>query len=156
MKSGIYFALDMAFRAGCRDEVPVGAVIIDKLTSKVLAAEHNNIVHSHNPLAHAEMLAIEKACRQKASRYLEGCEIYVTLEPCPMCAQAISIARLDAVYFGAEDPKSGGVLWGPRIFDSSSAHHKPSVKSGLQSEVSGQLMHDFFLKKRNTNFSDSC
>lgn len=150
MKPAIYFALEMAYRGFCRDEVPVGAVIIDKATHEVIAAAHNEIVATHNPLGHAELIAIQKACTKRQTRYLDGCEIYVTLEPCPMCAQAISIARLDTLYFGADDPKSGGVLWGPRIFESPAAHHKPDIKSGLQSEVSGQLMHDFFKKKRNT------
>lgn len=150
MKSGIYLALEMAYRGFCRDEVPVGAVIIDKKSGEVIAKAHNEIVSTDNPLGHAEMLVIQKACAKKGSRYLEGCEIFVTLEPCPMCAQAISIARLGALYFGADDPKSGGVLWGPRIFESSAAHHKPEIKQGLQSDAAGQLMHDFFKKKRNT------
>lgn len=154
MKPGIYFALEMAYRAYTQNEVPVGAVILDTHTGEVISTAHNEMVKRGNPLAHAETLAIERACAKRNTRFLEGCTIFVTLEPCPMCAQAISIARLDKLYFGAEDPKSGGVLWGPRIYESSSAHHKPEVKSGLQDQVASQLMHDFFLDKRRSFHTD--
>jgi len=130
------------------DEVPVGAVIKDRNTGKIIARAHNQVETLKNPMAHAEMLVIEAACRILDNKFLEDCELFVTLEPCPMCAQAISFARIHTLYFGAYDIKSGGVEHGPRIFQSSSCHHRPNVYGGIEEEACGQLLRDFFAGKR--------
>lgn len=136
-------ALAQAKQAFSLGEVPVGAVIVAPEGS-VLAAAHNRTETDRDPTAHAEMLAIHAACRQRGSKYLESCDLYVTLEPCPMCAQAIAFARLRRVYFGAHDPKGGGVENGPRIFHASSCHHAPEVYGGILETECAAVLKDFF------------
>ena len=109
-------ALTEAERAAARGEVPVGAVIVDPVAQSVIAADGNRVVERHDPIAHAELIAIQGACRAVGSERLIDLDIYVTLEPCPMCAQAISFARLRRLYFGAADKKGGGVEHGPADF----------------------------------------
>lgn len=141
-------AIELAHTAYENDEVPVGAVIVQRRNSEVLSAFSNQMRARKSSINHAEMLAIEKAMNILKNERLVGCDMYVSLEPCPMCAYAISIARLDRVFFAAEDTKSGGILNGPKIFESSSCHHKPEVFSGMMQEESKNLLQSFFRSKR--------
>lgn len=133
-----------AFDAG---EVPVGAVIVDA-TGNIVAAAGNLTESTNNPTAHAEILAIQKACTLKGAPRIPDCDLYVTLEPCPMCAAAISFARIRRVYFGAYDPKSGGVEHGPKIFTHATCHHKPEVYGGIDETACGEILKTFFREKR--------
>ena len=141
-------ALHEARKAALLDEVPVGAVVVHGETGEVVATAHNEMVHSCNPTAHAEMLAIQRACHLVGENRLNEYDLYVTLEPCPMCAQAISFARFRRIYYGAYDPKAGGVEHGPRIFQSSSCFHKPEVIGGVDEVGCGKILVEFFQKKR--------
>lgn len=141
-------AIQEAEKAGAQDEVPVGAVIVDSFSGEIIAVAHNEMEHSHDPTAHAEMLAIRRAIAAKGDGRLSNCDIYVTLEPCPMCAQAISFARIRRLYFGAYDPKGGGVDHGAKIYNASSCHHKPEIIGGLEAGKCAQLLVEFFEKKR--------
>lgn len=141
-------AIQEAEKAGSQDEVPVGAVIVDSLSGEIIATAHNEMDHGHDPTAHAEMLAIRRAVAVKGEGRLRNCDIYVTLEPCPMCAQAISFARLRRLYFGAYDPKGGGVDHGAKIFNASSCHHVPEIIGGIEEEKCARLLVEFFEKKR--------
>ena len=140
-------AFEEAKRAAERNEVPVGAVIVRD--GKVIAATGNRTIEDHDPTAHAEILVIRKACELAESERLPGYDLYVTLEPCPMCAAAISFARIRRVYFGASDPKSGGVEHGVRYFDNASCHHAPDVYSGIMEQDCSRLLKAFFADKRN-------
>jgi tRNA(adenine34) deaminase len=139
-------ALVQARAAAARGEVPVGAVIVQG--ARVIAAAGNRTVELKDPTAHAEMLALRAACTALGSERLPDCDLYVTLEPCPMCASAISFARLARLYFGADDPKSGGVISGARIFQQSNCHHAPDVYDGLQAADSAALLKAFFSARR--------
>ncbi len=146
--SPIQQALTLARAAAEKGEVPVGAVIVDSSTGKVIAAAYN-LTETHNdPTAHAELLVIREACEKLGTPRLTGCYLYVTLEPCPMCAQAISFARIKRVYYGAADSKGGGVDNGPRIFHSSSCHHKPEVIAGMEETECAELLKGFFAARR--------
>jgi tRNA(adenine34) deaminase len=127
-----------AFRAG---EIPVGALVV--LDGQVIASASNK---SHDPTAHAEMLAIQAACKALGVPRLPECDLYVTLEPCPMCAAAIAFARLRRVYFGAYDPKGGGVEHGAKVL--SHTHHKPEVYGGIDEEACGAILKEFFRERR--------
>lgn len=140
-------ALAQAEAAAARGEVPVGAVIVDA-TGAVLAAEGNRTEELADPTAHAEMLAIRAAAKKLGRPRLTECDLYVTLEPCPMCAQAISFARIRRLYYGAADPKGGGVEHGPRIFASSSCHHRPEVYGGIGEQAAAELLRRFFAARR--------
>ncbi len=140
-------ALDEARAAAARGEVPVGAVVMDS-AGKLLAACGNRTEADTDPTAHAEMLALRAAARAFRGARLVGCDLYVTLEPCPMCAQAISFARIRRLYFGASDPKGGGVDNGPRIFDQPTCHHRPDVYGGIDEARAGALLKDFFAARR--------
>jgi tRNA(adenine34) deaminase len=133
--------------AAARGEVPVGAVVVGA-DGRVLAASGNRTRELNDPTAHAEMLAIRQACAALGSERLTGCDLYVTLEPCPMCAAAISFARIRRVYYGASDPKSGGVEHGPRIFNQPTCHHAPEVYSGFGDAEGAALLRDFFAGRR--------
>jgi tRNA(Arg) A34 adenosine deaminase TadA len=141
-------AFAQAEAARDRGEVPVGAVIVND-QGKVLAAAGNRTLELKDPTAHAEMLAIRAACNSLGSERLTGHDLYVTLEPCPMCAAAISFARLRRLYFGAADEKGGGVEHGPRIFTQSSCHHAPDVYGGLSESRSILLLKSFFASRRS-------
>ena len=143
-------ALCEAEKASTQNEVPVGAVIVKVSTGKILVSSHNEMVQRNDPTAHAELLAIQKACRLLGQGRLDDCDIYVTLEPCPMCAQAISFARFRRLYFGAYDPKGGGVDHGAHVFRASSCHYKPEIIGGLNEEKCRALLVDFFQKIRGT------
>jgi tRNA(Arg) A34 adenosine deaminase TadA len=140
-------ALEEARKAALRGEVPVGAVIVDA-SGAVLAAEGNRTRERNDPTAHAEVLAIRAACARLGQERLTGCDVYVTLEPCAMCAQAISHARIARLYFGADDPKSGGVLHGARVFLHQQCHHAPEVYDGIEADAARSLLMSFFEKLR--------
>lgn len=140
-------ALEAARAAGARGEVPVGAVIADA-RGHVLAVAGNEMRARADPTAHAEILAIRAACAALGRDRLEGCVLTVTLEPCPMCAAAISAARIARLIYGAADPKSGGVAQGPRIFAHPQCHHVPEVIDGIMAEESAALLRTFFAERR--------
>jgi tRNA(adenine34) deaminase len=139
-------ALIQAQKAGQADEIPVGAVITYQ--GKIIAEAGNEIFYQNDPTAHAEIVAIRRACQALGQHRLDDCALYVTLEPCPMCAAAIALARIQTIYFGAYDPKGGGIDHGPRIYQQSSCHHRPHVVAGVQEQACSQLLKDFFVKKR--------
>lgn len=136
-------ALAEARAAFDRGEVPVGAVIVGPDGAQIAKAG-NRTRSDKDPTAHAEILAIRAACLQLGSERLVGCDLYVTLEPCPMCAAAISFARIRRLYWGAPDPKSGGVEYGPRVYSHPTCHHKPDLYPGLSEADSSQLLRRFF------------
>jgi tRNA(adenine34) deaminase len=139
-------ALSQARLAAESGEVPVGAVIMRG--GEVIASAHNAPRIDHDPTAHAEILAIRRAAKTLGSERLEDCELWVTLEPCAMCAGAISHARLAKVYYGASDPKGGGVEQGARVFDQPQCLHKPEVYSGIGAEEAADLLRSFFAARR--------
>ncbi len=141
-RSHMDHALAEARAAANRGEVPVGAVVVGP--DGVLAVAGNRTRELADPTAHAEMLAIRAACAALGSERLVGCDLYVTLEPCPMCAAAIAAARVARVYYGAADPKSGGVEQGPRVFSHPQAHHKPEVYGGIGEAEAAALLKVFF------------
>lgn len=145
-KSHMEAALDEARAAAGRGEVPVGAVIV--LEGRVLAREGNRVRELCDPTAHAEVLAIRAACRLVGSERLIGADLYVTLEPCPICAGAITAARIARLYYGAADPKSGGVAHGARVFSHPQCHHIPQVYEGIGSMASEALLKGFFADRR--------
>lgn len=142
-------ALAEARAAGARGEVPVGAVVTDP-GGRVVAAAGNRTRELGDPTAHAEMLALRAACADLGSERLPSHSLWVTLEPCPMCAAAIGFARIARLYVGALDPKSGGVMHGPRIYTHSQAHHAPEVYDGILAEPSAALLRDFFAARRTS------
>lgn len=141
-------ALVAAKQAYLRGEVPVGAVIVESATREIIATAGNQVEELHDPTAHAELLAIRKACRVKGTPRLTGCDIYVSLEPCPMCAQALAFARIRRLYFAAFDEKGGGVENGPRIFSSTSCHHSIEIYGGIQEREGAALLQQFFKERR--------
>ena len=146
--SPMALALALAEAAGARGEVPVGAVVVDGHSGAVLARAGNAVERTHDPTAHAELLAIRAAAARRGSPRLAGCDIYVTLEPCAMCAQAIAFARLRRLYYGAADAKGGGVDHGARIFAQPTCHHRPEVVGGLQESRAAALLRRFFRERR--------
>ncbi|MDD8022536.1 MAG: nucleoside deaminase [Paracoccaceae bacterium] len=140
-------ALDEARAAGLRGEVPVGAVIVAP-GGQVVARAGNRTRELNDPTAHAEVLALRAACAQAGSERLPGHDLYVTLEPCPMCAAALSNARIARLYYAAADPKSGGVAQGPRIFAHPQCHHAPEVYDGIAADEAERLLKDFFAARR--------
>jgi len=135
-------ALSLAAEAAADDEAPVGAVIVEG--DRVLAAERNRMRSLADPTAHAEFLAIRAALAARGTGRLDGCDLYVTLEPCAMCAGAIAHTRLRRVYFGAEDPKAGAVENGVRLFEQPTCHHRPEVIGGIGANRSEALLKAFF------------
>ena len=142
-------ALAEAVRAGARGEVPVGAVLVDSASGQVLAISGNRVEELHDPTAHAELLVLRAAAAAGASKRLPLADLYVTLEPCPMCAQAIAFARLRRVYYGAYDPKGGGVDHGPHIFEQPTCHHRPEIYGGIRESEAGDLLKEFFRARRS-------
>ncbi len=140
-------ALAEAEAAALRDEVPVGAVLVDE-AGAILARAGNRTRELNDPSAHAEMLVIRAACEAVQSERLPGCHLYVTLEPCAMCAGAISFARIDRLYFGASDPKGGGVEHGPCFFAQPTCHHAPEVYGGIDERRAGEILRNFFKERR--------
>jgi tRNA(Arg) A34 adenosine deaminase TadA len=139
-------ALELAVEAAQADEVPVGAVVT--LGEEIIAETRNGMRGSTDPTAHAEMEAIRAAAAKLGASRLDECTLWVTLEPCTMCASAIALARLKALRFGAEDPKGGAVVHGPRIFAQPTIHHRPDVLGGIGEEESAALLRAFFAKRR--------
>lgn len=144
-------AFEQAEIARNNDEVPIGAIIVERVTGAVIGVGCNQTIEMSDPSAHAEMQAIRAACAFKKSQRLPDCDLYVTVEPCAMCAATISYARIAHLYFGAYDLKSGGVCQGPKIFDHTTTHHKPEVTGGIMADECGQIMTDFFKSKRSKN-----
>jgi tRNA(adenine34) deaminase len=140
-------ALEEARAAAARGEVPVGAVIVSP-AGQIVARAGNRTRELNDPTAHAEILALRQACAAAGSERLPGHDLYVTLEPCPMCAAALSNARIARLYYGAADPKSGGVAQGPRIFTHPQCHHAPEIYDGLAAAESEALLKSFFAAKR--------
>lgn len=133
--------------AAARGEVPVGAVIVGP-DGAILGSAGNRTRELADPTAHAEVLAIRAACAALGSERLTGCDLYVTLEPCPMCAAAISFARIRRLYFGASDPKGGGVEQGPRVFSHATCHHVPEIYGGIGEAEAAALLKEFFASRR--------
>ena len=140
-------ALILAAQAASCGEVPVGAVLTRQ--DKVIAEAHNEVESQGQVTHHAEILAIQRASETLGSKFLNGCTLWVTLEPCPMCAAALVHARLSRLVFAASDPKSGGVLFGPQIFDHPTCHHRLDVISGMGAGQAEELLKTFFANRRN-------
>ncbi len=139
-------AFEEARAAALRGEVPVGAVVVSE--GRIIARAGNRTLEQRDPTAHAEMLAIRAACAAVDSERLPGCDLYVTLEPCPMCAAAISFARIRRLYYGAPDPKGGAVDHGVRLFDSPTCHHRPEAYGGIGETAASALLREFFRERR--------
>ena len=146
MPSFMDLALDEARKAQSRGEVPIGCVIVRD--GAVIAAAGNRTLADRDPTAHAEMIAIRAAAQKLGSERLTGCDLHVTLEPCAMCAAAMSFARIRRLYYGAADPKSGGVDNGVRFFASPTCHHRPEAYGGISEAESAALLRGFFESKR--------
>lgn len=141
-------ALAEAKAAGARGEVPVGAVVTGP-DGRVLAASGNEVEARRDPTAHAEMLALRAAAAAGGGKFLQGCTLSVTLEPCPLCAAAISLFRIDRLVFGAYDPKSGGVEHGPRVFEHPTCHYRPEIVGGVEEAAAAALLRAFFGPRRD-------
>ena len=137
-------ALDAAQAAAGRGETPVGAVVFDPATDEIVAVAANGPIGAHDPTAHAEILALREAAAKRGNYRLTGLELFVTLEPCAMCAGAISHARIGRLVYGADDPKGGAVAHGPRFFEQSTCHSRPQVESGLLAQESSAMLKSFF------------
>ncbi|MBD8892972.1 nucleoside deaminase [Roseibium litorale] len=140
-------ALRQAELAAARGEVPVGAVLVQN--GAILAADGNRTLELNDPTAHAEIQVIRAACAKLGTQRLPECDLYVTLEPCPMCAGAISFARIRRLYFGASDEKGGAVEHGTRFFCQPTCHHAPEVYSGISERPAAQLLKEFFQERRD-------
>ncbi|HEX3700610.1 MAG TPA: tRNA adenosine(34) deaminase TadA [Phenylobacterium sp.] len=141
-------ALDAAQAAAAGGETPVGAAVVDPASGEVIAVGANGPIGAHDPTAHAEIVALREAARRLGNYRLTGLTLVVTLEPCAMCAGAISHARIGRLVFGAEDPKGGGVLNGARVFDQATCHWRPEVTGGVLAKESAELLRGFFRERR--------
>ena len=141
-------ALEAAKQAADNGEVPVGALVVHGPSNQVISVACNRVLELKDPTAHAEMIAIREACKAQNSERLPECDLYVTLEPCPMCAQAISFSRIRRLYFAAYDEKGGGVENGAIVFNAKSCHHKPEVYGGINADAASALLKDFFKERR--------
>ena len=141
-------ALALAAYAAEQDEVPIGAVVVNPENGEIVSEAYNLSEHVADASAHAEILAIRKACEKLKCNRLRGMDLYVTLEPCTMCAAAISFARIQNLYFGAIDAKGGAVVSGVKVYDSPTCHHRPEVQGGIMERECGQILKDFFKAKR--------
>ena len=140
-------ALSAARAAARLGEVPVGAVLLDP-QGRIVASAGNRTEADNDPTAHAEILVIREACRKLGSPRLPGYRLWVTLEPCPMCAAAISAARIASLHYGAPDPRGGGVAHGARVFDHPQCHHRPEIYGGIDASACADLLRDFFAARR--------
>jgi len=145
--SPMLVALAEAEAAAARGEVPVGAVLVDS-RGGLLAAAGNRVETDRDPTAHAEMLVLRVGAARLGAKHLAECDLYVTLEPCAMCAAAIGLARLRRLYFGAYDPKGGAVEHGPQLFDQPTTHHRPEIYGGIEERRAGNLLRAFFRDRR--------
>ncbi len=141
-------ALEKAQDAAARGEAPIGAVIVDPSTGEVIAAAGNSPISLHDPTAHAEVLALREAAQKLGNYRLTGLTLVATLEPCPMCAGAISHARIGRLVWGADDPKGGGVIHGPKVFNHPTCHWKPELQGGVLAQESADLLRGFFRARR--------
>lgn len=148
-------ALALAQAAADADEVPVGAILVDEATGAVIAEGANRPISSCDPTAHAEIVALRAAAQSLGNYRLTGLTLYVTLEPCPMCAGALSLARVGRVVWAADDPKGGGVIHGPLVFDQPTCHWRPTVEGGLLAEEAAALLRRFFRARRGTGRADT-
>ncbi len=146
-RSAMELALAEAEAAAAKGEVPVGAVLVNG-NGNVLAAAGNRVEADRDPTAHAEMLVLRAAAARLGLARLTECDLYVTLEPCAMCAAAIALARLRRLYFGAYDPKGGAVEHGPRLFERPTTHHRPEIYGGIEERRAGELLRGFFQTRR--------
>ena len=141
-------ALEEAKQAMQRDEVPIGAVLVHNETQEIIASAGNQTRELNDPSAHAEILVIRKACEIQEAQRIPNTTLYVSLEPCTMCAAAISFARIERVIIGADDPKGGGILHGAKFYEQPTCHWKPEIHHGLFAEECSQILKDFFKSKR--------
>lgn len=142
-------ALSLAREAGLSDEVPVGAVVVDPDTGEIVGEGHNRPIATHDPTAHAEIMALRDAAERRQNYRLTGLHLYVTLEPCAMCAGAISFARISKLVFAAGDPKGGAVMHGPKLFEQPTLHWRPDWEQDMASAVeAGAMLQDFFRARR--------
>lgn len=141
-------ALEEARKAALRDEVPIGAVLVHRESGAIVATAGNRTIELADPTAHAEILVIRDLCQKLGVQRLPEYDLYVTIEPCPMCAAALSFARIGTVIFGASDPKSGGITSRVNLYSHPQLHHKPIVKAGLEEADCAKIMKDFFVSKR--------
>ena len=148
ISSPMALALAEAEAAAGHGEVPVGAVLVDAEGS-VIAAAGNRVEADRDPTAHAEMLALRAGAARLGATRLGDCDLYVTLEPCAMCAAAIALARLRRLYFGAYDPKGGAIEHGPRLFEQPTTHHRPEIYGGIEERRAAELLRIFFRARRN-------
>jgi tRNA(adenine34) deaminase len=139
-------ALVLARSAAASGEVPVGAIVVKD--GQIIGRGANRPIESHDPTAHAEIIALREAAAAMGNDRLTGCELWVTLEPCAMCAGAIAHARIERLYYGAEDPKGGAVTHGPRLFDQPTLHHRPEVYAGIAADEAAGLLKAFFAARR--------
>ena len=146
-EEAIALALEEAKKAGARGEVPVGAVLLDA-EGRLLARDGNRILERKDATAHAEMLVLKEGAAKLQNERLSGTQLFVSLEPCAMCAGAISLARVARLVFAAEDPKGGAVLHGPRFFAQATCHHRPMVARAGDAEMAGEVLKDFFRARR--------
>ena len=144
-------ALELAKLSTEHDEIPVGCLIVNSATGEIIASTHNLSQHSEDATAHAEILAIREACRKLNQNRLWDMDMYVTLEPCTMCAAAISFARIKNLYFGAYDEKGGAVANGIKFYEQKTCHHKPNVIGGILGQDCSKILKDFFKNKRKQN-----
>lgn len=141
-------ALEEARAAAARDEVPIGAVIVDAKTGEIIARNGNRTIELNDPTAHAEIMVIREACERAGAQRIPDCDLFVTLEPCAMCAGAVSFARIRRLVLAAPDPKGGGVLHGGKFYSQPTCHHRPEIVSGPLANESGVLLKSFFAGKR--------
>lgn len=141
-------AMEEANLAAKRDEVPIGAVIVDPQNNEIIARQGNRTIELHDPTAHAEILCIREACQKAESQRIPAYDLYVTLEPCTMCAGAIANARIRRLIIAAPDPKGGGVMHGAKFFDQPTCHHKIDIRHALMADESAALLKAYFKSKR--------
>ncbi len=141
-------ALEEARLAAARDEVPIGAVIVDPATGEIIARNGNRTIEKSDPTAHAEIMVIRAACDKMGKQRIPDFDLYVTLEPCTMCAGAIAFARIRRLIYGVPDSKGGGIAHGAKFFEQNTCHHKIEITNGIAAEECGQILKDYFKEKR--------
>lgn len=146
-------ALDEARAAAARGEVPIGAVLVDRASGTIVARDGNRTIERADPTAHAEVNVVRAACAAAGSQRIPGHDLYVTLEPCALCAAALSFARIDHVIYGAADEKGGGVEHGGKFYEQPTCHHRPAVTSGVMANEGGVLLKEFFAARRKPRAS---
>ncbi|MBE6453262.1 MAG: nucleoside deaminase [Alphaproteobacteria bacterium] len=144
-------AIALANQAASQDEIPVGCLIVDPITNTIIAQAHNLSQHTEDATSHAEIIAIRQACKKLKQNRLWDMDMYVTLEPCTMCAAAISFARIKNLYFGAFDEKGGAVTNGIKFYEQPTCHHRPNVKGGILEQQCSEMLKNFFQNKRHKN-----